>query len=292
MQQQGLQDLIMFRDELQQPEPTGMERLSLLQDMVGQDRIDRNMQYEMQPMMMDTGLMSLPVAQAFGGGFIKSITRPFKSIAKGLSKAVKGVTKGVRNVAKSPIGRIAIPLALGYFAGPLAGSLLGSTGLGAKALIVGGGTGLSSLIAGDDPEEAFKKGVISGGLYYGGGKLFGPKAGAGADKGIQTGQTTGAGTGGASSSYTGGPTDTTSLSYGQSYAQPTMVGDVAAQQAAGVGTSEIPGFTGDIGSATYGGVGEEQAESSALQGPGTIVSPESGISPFQDHGTMQYTVGT
>ena len=77
----------------------------------------------------------------------------------------------------SDIGRIAIPLLLGYYAGPLAGKLGLGTGLGAKALVVGGGTGLSSLIAGDDPEEAFKKGVISGGLYYGGGKLFGPKAG-------------------------------------------------------------------------------------------------------------------
>ena len=174
MQQQGLQDLIMFRDELQQPEPTGMERLSLLQDMVGQERIDRNMQYEMQPMMMNTGLMSLPVAQAGFGGFIKSITRPFKSIGKGISKAVKGVTKGVRNVAKSPIGRIALPLALGYFAPTLIPKLAALS----KPALYGGAAGLSSLIAGDDPEEAFRRGATAAALTYAGGKLFGQGTGA------------------------------------------------------------------------------------------------------------------
>ncbi|MHC5044891.1 MAG: hypothetical protein ACYTGI_21235, partial [Planctomycetota bacterium] len=174
MQQQGLQDLIMFRDELQQPEPTGMERLSLLQDMVGQDRIDRNMQYEMQPMMMNTGLMSLPVVQAFGGGFLKTITRPFKGVAKGLSKAIKGVVKGVRNVAKSPIGRIALPLAMSYF-GPT--FLPALSKLSAPALY-GGSAGLSSLLAGDDPEEALRKGVTTAGLTYAGGKLFGQGTGA------------------------------------------------------------------------------------------------------------------
>jgi len=178
----GLQDLIMFRDNLQQPEMTGMERLSLLQDMVGQDKVNRNMQYEMQPMMMNAGLMSLPVAQAFGGGFLKAITRPFKAVGKGLSKAVKGVAKGVRNVAKSPIGRIALPLAMAYF-GPT--FLPALSKLSAPALY-GGSAGLSSLLAGDDPEEALRKGVTTAGLTYTGGKLFGPKAGAGADKALPT----------------------------------------------------------------------------------------------------------
>ena len=219
----GLQDLIMFRDNLQQPEMTGMDNLRNLQALTMQGMAAEDYMNQPQPMMMDTGLMSLPVAQAGFGGFVKSITRPFKSVGKGISKAVKGVAKGVRNVAKSDIGRIAIPLALGYFAGPLAGSLLGSTGLGAKALIVGGGTGLSSLVAGDDPEDAFKRGVQAGGLYYAGGKLFGPSGGAGADKGIPAGQTTAAGTGGASSAYTGGATDLTNLSYGDAFQPVSMV---------------------------------------------------------------------
>ena len=230
----ALQDLVMFRDNLQQPEMTGMDNLRNLQALTMQGMAAEDYMNQPQPMMMDTGLMSLPVAQAGFGGFVKSITRPFKSVGKGISKAVKGVAKGVRNVAKSDIGRIAIPLALGYFAGPLAGSLLGSTGLGAKALIVGGGTGLSSLVAGDDPEDAFKRGVQAGGLYYAGGKLFGPSGGAGADKAIKTGQSTAAGTGGATSSYTGGATDLTNLSYGDAFQPVSMVGDTAAQTAAGI----------------------------------------------------------
>ena len=186
----GLQDLIMFRDNLQQPEMTGMDNLRNLQALTMQGMAAEDYMNQPQPMMMDTGLMSLPVAQAGFGGFIKSITKPFKSIGKGLSKAVKGVVKGVRNVAKSDIGRIAIPLLLGYYAGPLAGKLGLGTGLGAKALVVGGGTGLGSLVAGDDPEEAFRKGVVSGGLYYGGGKLFGQGSSA-APKGTTGGNITG-----------------------------------------------------------------------------------------------------
>jgi hypothetical protein len=291
MMVQGLQNLINFRDDLQQemPEPTGLDKLSLLQNLTMNNMADNaaNNQLMLNPQqyLSSGGLISLPVVQALGGGFLKAITSPFRAVGKGISRAVKGVTKGARNIAKSNIGRIAIPLLLSYYAGPLAKGLGLGKGLGAKALVFGGGTGLTSLVAGDDPEEAFRKGAVAGGLYYGGGKLFGPKAGAGADKAIPAGQTTAAGTGGASSAYTGGASDLTGLSYGQSYAQPSMVGDVAAQQAAGVGTSNIPGFTGDIGSATYGGVGEAQAASSALQTPVDIVSP------VQDPGTMQYPGG-
>jgi len=186
----GLQDLVMFRDNLQQPEMSGMDNLRNLQALTMQSMGSQDYVSDPNTMMMNTGLMGLPVAQAGFGGFIKSITKPFKAVGKGITGAVRGVAKGVRNIAKSPIGRIALPLALGYFAGPLAGSLLGSTGLGAKALIVGGGTGLGSLIAGDDPEEAFRKGVVSGGLYYGGGKLFGQGSSA-ASKGTTGGNITG-----------------------------------------------------------------------------------------------------
>jgi hypothetical protein len=123
---------------------------------------------------MDTGLMSLPVAQAGFGGFIKSITRAPRAIAKGVSKAVRGVAKGVRNVAKSPIGRIALPLALGYFAPTLIPKLAALS----KPALYGGAAGLSSLIAGDDPEEAFRRGATAAALTYAGGKLFGQGTGA------------------------------------------------------------------------------------------------------------------
>jgi len=196
----GLQDLVMFRDNLQQPEMTGMDNLRNLQALTMQSMAAEDYMNQPQPMMMDTGLMSLPVAQAGFGGFIKSITKPFKSIGKGLSKAVKGVAKGVRNVAKSDIGRIAIPLLLSYYAGPLARGLgFANPGLGAKALVVGGGTGLGSLVAGDDPEEAFKRGAQAGGTYYVGGKLFG--GGAKPDKALTPDKTGFAGSAPTTGSY-------------------------------------------------------------------------------------------
>ena len=122
----GLQDLVMFRDNLQQPEMSGMDNLRNLQALTMQSMGSQDYISDPNTMMMNTGLMGLPVAQAGFGGFIKSITKPFKAVGKGITGAVKGVAKGVRNIAKSPIGRIALPLALGYFAGPLAGSLLGT----------------------------------------------------------------------------------------------------------------------------------------------------------------------
>jgi hypothetical protein len=225
--------------------------------------------------MMNTGLMSLPIAQAGFGGFVKSIaravTRPVKAVAKGVSGLAKGVAGAVKNIAKSPIGQFAIPAAAFYFAGP-AGLKLG---LGGKAALVGGASGLTSLAAGAKPEDAFKRAALSAALTYGGGKLFG-SGGAGAPKGPTTadiaftgdptGQTYGAvgqaqtsglglsgaqvgqtfgdasvfapgGTLGTVGQGTMGPVDTTSLSYGQTYRQVPMVDNVAAQQAAGVGTT-------------------------------------------------------
>ena len=173
----GLQDLMMFRDNLQQPTPTGMDNLRNLQALTIQGMAEEDYMNQPQPMMMDTGLMSLPVAQAGFGGFVKSIakavTRPVKAVAKGVSGLAKGVVKGVKNIASSPIGQIALPLALTYFAGPLAGKLGLGTGLGAKAAVVGGGSGLLSLLGGAKPEDALKRGATAAALYYGGGKLFG-----------------------------------------------------------------------------------------------------------------------
>ena len=238
----GLQDLMMFRDNLQQPTPTGMDNLRNLQALTMQGMAAENYMNEPQPMMMDTGLMSLPVAQAGFGGFVKSIakgvTGAVKGVAKGVSGLAKGVVKGVKNIASSPVGQIALPLALTYFAGPLAGKLGLGTGLGAKAAVVGGGSGLLSLLGGAKPEDAFKRGATAAALYYGGGKLFGSGGAQGAGKGISAGQTTAAGTGGASSAYTGGPTDLTNLSYGDAFQPVSTVGDVAAQQAAGL--SSVP----------------------------------------------------
>ena len=233
----GLQDLMMFRDNLQQPTPTGMDNLRNLQALTMQGMAAEDYMNEQQPMMMNTGLMSLPVAQAGFGGFVKSIakgvTGAVKGVAKGVSGLAKGVVKGVKNIAGSPIGQFAIPLAAMYL-GPAAFGLPAT--LGGKVALASGATGLTSLAGGAKPSEALRRAAIAGALTYGGGKLFGGAKATGAGKGISAGQTTAAGTGGASSAYTGGPSGLGG-SYGQAYQPVSMVPDSIAQQAAGLSTA-------------------------------------------------------
>ena len=171
----GLQDLVMFRDNLQQPEMTGIDNLRNLQALTRQDMFDRDMPYDQQAMMMNTGLATLPVVQMPIGGLVK-LAKKATSIPR---KIVKGVGRVAKGLSKNKIARIAIPLAAAYFGGPAFAKFLatkgftGATALGAGAGIYGGTTGLMSLAAGDDLDEAVKKGVISGGTYYLGGKLLG-----------------------------------------------------------------------------------------------------------------------
>ncbi len=170
----GLQDLMMFRDNLQQPTPTGMDNLRNLQALTMHGMAAEDYMNEPQPMMMNTGLMSLPVAQAGFGGFVKSITKGVKNIGKGIAKGVSGLAKGVagavKNIAGSPIGQFAIPLAAMYL-GPAAFGLPAT--LGGKVALASGATGLTSLVGGAKPEEALRRAAIAGALTYGGGKLFG-----------------------------------------------------------------------------------------------------------------------
>ena len=141
----GLQDLMMFRDNLQQPTPTGMDNLRNLQALTMQGMAAEDYINQPEPMMMNTGLMSLPVAQAGFGGFIKSIGKAVKGVAKGVTGAVKGVAKGIRNIAGSPIGQFAIPAAA-MFLGPAAFGLPAT--LGGKVALAGASTGLTSLVGG------------------------------------------------------------------------------------------------------------------------------------------------
>ena len=142
----GLQELMMFRDNLQQPAPTGMDNLRNLQALTMQGMAAED--YMNEP-MMNTGLMSLPVAQAGFGGFIKSIT-------KGITGAVKGVAKGIKNFAKSDVGRLAIAAAPMFLGLP---PIVANPAL--NAAIYSGGT---TLLTGGKPEDALKSAVISGGL--------------------------------------------------------------------------------------------------------------------------------
>jgi len=252
----GLQDLIMFRDNLQQPEPTGMDNLRNLQALTMQGMAAEDYMNQPQPMMMDTGLMSLPVAQAGFGGFVKSIAKGIsgavKGVAKGVTGAVKGVAGAVKNIAKSPIGQFGIPAAA-MFLGPAAFGLGSLSPLAGKAILAGGATGLTSLVGGAKPEDALKRAILAGGLTYGGGKLFGAGGAKGADsyqsaakigEGAKVGTVYGdssvfapSGTAGTVGAGTTGAVDLTPLSYGDTFRQVPMVDNVVAQQAAGVGTT-------------------------------------------------------
>jgi len=99
----GLQDLMMFRDNLQEPEPTGLERLALLSDLTAGSMADEgDMQYA-----ASGGLVNLPVVQAGFGGFLKKAIRAFNKLpgAKIAGRAI------VRPLAKSKVGNIILSLA-------------------------------------------------------------------------------------------------------------------------------------------------------------------------------------
>jgi len=267
----GLQDLMMFRDNLQQPQPTGMDNLRSLQALTMQGMANED--YINQP-MMNTGLMSMPVAQAGFGGFIKSITRIPRAIAR-----------TVKRVAKSPLGKLAITAAPMFLGLP---PIVANPAL--NAAIYSGGT---TLLTGGKPEDALKSAVISGGLT---GLTQGFKTPEGSKGLFSSGQATKAGTGGASSAYTGGPTDKTGLSYGQSYEPVSMVDNVAAQQAAGVGTTQNLGLTNagvDIAANTYGDVAGTGLAPEFGVTPEQLASPSPAISSYGgDITTAQYPGGT
>ena len=153
--EQGLQNLLMFRDNLQEPDMTAMDNLKNLDDLTKLSMLSgnyANMAFggfidnvvDPNP-MMNAGLMSLPVTQAGFGGFIKRLT----SIPRKIVKTVK-------RVAKSPLGRAAItvaPMFLGLppvFANP--------------ALNAAFYSGTTSLLTGAKPEDALKTAILSGGL--------------------------------------------------------------------------------------------------------------------------------
>tara|TARA_R110000796_G_scaffold73116_2_gene164728 strand:- start:166 stop:1881 length:1716 start_codon:yes stop_codon:yes gene_type:complete len=99
----GLQDLMMFRDNLQEPEPTGLERLALLSDLTAGSMADEGeMQYA-----ASGGLVNLPVVQAGFGGFLKKAIRVFNKLpaAKVFGRAI------VRPLSKSKVGNVILGLA-------------------------------------------------------------------------------------------------------------------------------------------------------------------------------------
>ena len=103
------------------------------------------------------------------GFSLKSIGNAFKSVGKSISSALKGIGKGIKDFANSTVGRIVATVALGFFLGPAAASMLGVTSAAGVAAVSGfvGGFG-SSLLAGQNVRTALKNGAI-GGLVAGAG---------------------------------------------------------------------------------------------------------------------------
>jgi hypothetical protein len=93
----------------------------------------------------------------------KSVGNAFKSVGKAVVGAVKGVAKGVTKFVKSPVGKIATAVALAYFMGPAAASMLGVTSTAGVAAVSGviGGFG-SSVLGGDNLKTALRNGAIGG----------------------------------------------------------------------------------------------------------------------------------
>ena len=93
----------MFRDNLQEQEPTGLERLALLSDLTAGSMADEgDMQYA-----ASGGLVNLPVVQAGFGGFLKKAIRAFNKLppAKVFGRAI------VRPLSKSKVGNVILGLA-------------------------------------------------------------------------------------------------------------------------------------------------------------------------------------
>ena len=164
----GLQDLMMFRDNLQQPEPTGLDNLRSLQALTMQSMADEqyaNMAFGgLVDNMVDPnaamryaatgGLVSLPVVQAGFGGFLKKV---FKTAAK--VPGVKLLGRAViRPLSKSKVGRFALSAA----------PLILSGGNPALAAAIAAGI----KIAGDPNQEGNPYKVLqSAGKAYAGAKI-------------------------------------------------------------------------------------------------------------------------
>ncbi len=86
-----------------------------------------------------------------------------------LKKAFKSIGKAVKKFASSTVGRLVATVALGFFLGPAAASLVGATSAAGVAAVSGFvGSAGSTLLAGGNLKDALKAGAV-GGLTAGAG---------------------------------------------------------------------------------------------------------------------------
>lgn len=99
----------------------------------------------------------------------KTVGNAFKSVGKAISGVVKSVASAVKKFASSTVGRIVTTVALGFFLGPAAASMLGVTSAAGVAAVSGFiGSAGSTLLAGGKVKDALKNGIV-GGLTAGAG---------------------------------------------------------------------------------------------------------------------------
>lgn len=92
-----------------------------------------------------------------------------KKLFKGVGKALKSVGNAVKKFANSTVGRLVATVALGFFLGPAAASLMGVSSVAGVAAVSGFvGSAGSTLLAGGNLKDALKAGAI-GGLTAGAG---------------------------------------------------------------------------------------------------------------------------
>jgi len=93
----------------------------------------------------------------------KAIGGAFTRVGKAIKGAVRGIGKAVKKFASSTVGRIVTSVALGFFLGPAAASMLGVTSSVGVAAISGFvGSAGSTLMAGGSISEALKSGAMGG----------------------------------------------------------------------------------------------------------------------------------
>jgi hypothetical protein len=92
-----------------------------------------------------------------------------KKLWKAVTAPLRAVGKAVKKFAQSSIGRIVLPIALGFFLGPAAAGFLGVSSVAGVAAVSGFvGSAGSTLLAGGNLKDALKAGAV-GGLTAGAG---------------------------------------------------------------------------------------------------------------------------
>lgn len=94
---------------------------------------------------------------------VKSVGNAVSSVGKAIGSAVKSVASVVKKFTSSTVGRVVTAVALGFFLGPAAASLMGVSSAAGVAAISGFiGSAGTTLLSGGNLKQAIKNGVVGG----------------------------------------------------------------------------------------------------------------------------------